>query len=151
MAIVLSMNSAVPLWFGATAPLPIVAVGAIASPKCRVWLGAGLVRYVELLVNAVRYWAAFELIGSPIDHHSAIAFACLSAMATMVPFLSNGLGLREWMIGVVAPLLTTYQMTLGITADLVNRAAEIVVIFGLGIAGLAVLARIRNTSAGNEE
>ena len=141
-AILLSRQSQVSLWSACAIPLAAAAACALV-PTLRIWMGAGIVRDVELLLNAVRYWAAFALIGSPIPAEGAIAFACLSALTTMVPFLSNGLGLREWAVGLALPLLTTYQMELGITADLVNRAAEMVVAIPLGVLGMSIVARLR--------
>ncbi len=59
----------------------------------------------------------------------------------LVPTGGNGLGVREWAIGLAAPLLTDYQIELGLTADLVNRAAELVVIVVAGLASITWLGR----------
>jgi hypothetical protein len=57
----------------------------------------------------------------------------------LVPIVGNGLGLREWAVGLAAPLLTPYVLGLGLAADLVNRATELVVILVLGLGGMAWL------------
>jgi hypothetical protein len=128
------------LWYLTIGPLPLL-LASLALPRVRLWMLAILVRYIEVLVWAVRYACAFALIGSPIDANGALALAVVSMFATMVPLFSNGLGLREWAIGLVAPFLTAYTMELGIIAELVNRAAELVVISVAGLAGMAYLAR----------
>lgn len=134
------------LRLGVLLPFLLAALLSLVRPA-RLWCWAGLVRYCELLVWAVRYFAAFSLLGLEIEWSSALAFACISALATMVPLVSNGLGLREWAIGLVAPLLTAHQLSLGITAELVNRAAELVVVLVMGLCGMAYLARRRRTAA----
>jgi hypothetical protein len=97
-----------------------------------------------VIVWAVRYHAAFTLIGSPIPPATALAFACISMIASMVPLSSNGLGLREWAIGAAAPMLTAYQLELGLTAELVNRAAELAMVTVVGLAGAGYLAWLRH-------
>jgi hypothetical protein len=108
---------------------------------------AGAVRYLDLLITAVRYQIAFALIGSPIQFEQAAAFACVAVMATMVPFLSNGLGLREWAVGLAAPVLAATQLELAITADLLIRAAETLMIIPLGLIGIVFLAGLRRQRA----
>ena len=75
----------------------------------------------------------------------AIAFACVSVVASMVPLFGNGLGVRQWAIGLLAPVLTTYRLELGVTAELVNLAGELIMLLLLGTAGAAWLARRRST------
>lgn len=138
MVIAVSAALHISLLYGALAPIPLLAAGTLL-PRLRIWLAAALLRYLEVFVWAVRYYAAFALIGSPIDSTGALAFACISMMATMLPLVSNGLGLREWAIGLASPFLTDYVLELGITAELVNRAAEIIIVVILGLAGIAWL------------
>jgi hypothetical protein len=121
---------------------PIV-VGLV--PMLRVWSLCALIRSVEILLWAVRYSAAFALIGRPIEPLAAIAFACVGVLATMVPLVSNGLGLREWASGLLAPALTPHALTFGVTAELVNRAAELVVVAALGIPALLWLSPSRKS------
>ena len=147
MVIAVSAALHISLFHGVLAPIPLLGAGTLL-PRLRIWLVAALLRYLEVFVWAARYYAAFALIGSPIGSTGALAFACISMMATMLPFVSNGLGLREWAIGLAAPFLTDYVLELGITAELVNRAAEIIIVVILGLAGIAWLgARRRHTGA----
>jgi hypothetical protein len=138
LALVVSRWLAMPLWVPVGLPVPLLAL-ALAIRPARLWVAAGLIRYLEVMVWAVRYHLAFALLGSPIDAHSALAFACLSLVTMLVPIVGNGLGLREWAVGLAAPLLTPYVLGLGLAADLVNRATELVVILVLGLVGMAWL------------
>ncbi len=70
-------------------------------------------------------------------------------IATLVPFFSNGLGIREWAIGLAAPLLTAYQLEHGLTAELVNRTGEIAVVLIAGFIGIAWLMRLQKKKAGS--
>ena len=129
-------------------PVPLLLAGATIG-QLRVWLLAALLRYAEVLVWGARYYAAFKLIGVPVEPHEALVLACISMIASMVPFVSNGLGLREWAVGLASPLLKVGQLEHGITAELVNRAAEMAVILILGLIGLAYLAARRRALAHN--
>lgn len=145
---ILAMRLGLNLWVGVALPVPLCILMS-TRPPLRLWCWALVMRYVEVLLVAVRYFAAFHLLGLEISPSSAVAFACVSVIATMVPLVSNGLGLREWAIGLLAPLLTIHQLSLGITAELVNRAAELVVCVAVGLAGMGYLAHKRRTATSN--
>lgn len=134
----------VSIWIGVLTPAPLLVVaGAMSSRRNLLWAMAA--RYVEVLVWAVRYWAAFALIGVDLAPGAALAMAVIAVITMMVPFVSNGLGLREWAIGLTAPLFVDQiaQMEIGITAELINRGAEIIVVTIMGLIGMAVLARMK--------
>jgi uncharacterized membrane protein YbhN (UPF0104 family) len=133
----------VSIWWGMILPVPVTLFGGLL-PGQRIWMLATFVRYIEVLVWALRYWASFKLIGFEIDLTTALAFACISMISTMLPFVSNGLGLREWGIGFAAKWLTEKTIKHGITAELVNRCAEIMVVCLLGLIGLSWLAHHRH-------
>jgi hypothetical protein len=107
--------------------------GTLALPATRRWGLAALVRNAELFVWALRYHAAFAILGLDIDLAAAVGFACAGSLANLVPFVSNGLGLREWSVGLLAPVMTTYAVPLGATAEIVNRAGELLVIVPAGL------------------
>lgn len=126
---------------------PVVVVGVLllvasaALPRpARPFALAAAIRYVEILLWAVRYDLAFDLVGAPIAFDRALGFACVGVVATMVPIVSNGLGLREWAIGLVAPLLAGADLGVGIAAELLARAAELLVVAPAGLLGLGYLA-----------
>ncbi len=102
-----------------------LAILAVAAPRLRPWPAAALVRLAEVGCIAARAWAAFTLVGAPIDPAAALALAAVAVVVTMVPFTSNGLGLREWATGLLAPALAGVPMELAVTADLVARGAEL--------------------------
>ena len=83
---VVSMRLDVSLWYGVVAPIPVLLAGS-AVGAWRVWVLATGLRYLEVLVWAMRYHAAFALIGAPLDPTTALAFACVSMIASMIPFL----------------------------------------------------------------
>jgi hypothetical protein len=151
VALAAAGTTAIPLGLAVALPVPLLAM-ATAPRAVRVWAAAGLVRYLEVLVWAVRYHAAFALLGTPIDAPTALAFACLGVVANLVPFVGNGLGVREWAVGLAAPLLTPYMLQGGLAAELVNRAAELVIVTGIGLAGVAWLVRhARLTRPGRDQ
>jgi hypothetical protein len=120
--------------------LPLgVGLACCAIPAARIWALAWSLRYVETLLTAVRYHLAFQLIGVPVPVETSVAIACVSMAATLVPLVSNGIGLREWAIGLLAPILTGYALEQGIVAELVQRAFEIAVVIPTGLLGAAYL------------
>ncbi len=136
----LGAAAGVPLWVSAGLPVPVLAAlwrGRVAA--------AALVRYLEVLVLAARYHAAFALVGSPVEAEQALAFACVGVVAGLFPLLGNGLGVREWAVGAAAQGLTPYVLQQGLAADLLNRAAELLVVLVLGLAGAVWLARKRRS------
>jgi hypothetical protein len=127
-----------PWWFVA-APAPLLALGGCWTPARRLaW--AALMRHIEMMIWAARYWAVFAMIGSPIETDTALVLAAVSVTATLVPFLSNGLGLREWAIGAAGPMLTAFELEHGMTAELVNRGAEMIIFLVAGLIAIAWLA-----------
>ncbi len=154
--------------FSLVGPVMLVASGSIAlslqpdQHRWR-WLTATGWRWADMLIWAARYWVVFRLVGEPIDWTQATLAALISQMALAVPFVGNGLGLREWAVGVfagqraaaeaagggVAASDLTRSAAAGLTADLVNRAAELMVLVPLGACAGVILARrsARRTAA----
>ena len=120
---------------------PLLALAGRFLPIGRTLALGFVIRSAEVFLWALRYWCAFRLIGSPVPYESALVLATASCLATLVPFISNGLGLREWVVGLLAPVLAGVSMEAGIVAELVNRTAELVVVIPSGILGAFLLAR----------
>jgi uncharacterized membrane protein YbhN (UPF0104 family) len=120
----------------------VLAVGAF-WPRLRPLAQALLVRQVELALWTLRYWAVFQLVGAPIELETAIVLGSVSVIATLLPVVSNGLGIREWVIGILAPMISHEPVSTSqaIIAVLVHRAAEIAVMSPFGIASIVVLVR----------
>jgi hypothetical protein len=128
-------------WWVAVTPLAWVPL--LAGPATRV-VGACLVlRTVELLVIAVQSWAAFRLSGWEIEPMTAVGVAVVAAVANLTPFIGNGLGVREWAVGLAAPLLGGYETDAGLAAQLTGRAVDAVMAIALGGPALAWIASRR--------
>jgi hypothetical protein len=122
---------------------------------CAAW------RYVELLSWAGRYWLVFWLLDQPVTWSCALALACIPTLAKTIPIAPNGVGVRTWAVGfTIAALhglgLPTFAegagaysdpgaaaWTVGLTADLVLLAVEILVAVPLGLTSSAYLAKRR--------
>lgn len=141
------LNTGVVIWL--FAPLVLSALAAIPARPYRLWLGVFALKYADILAWSCRYLVAFELVGQPIGIIPAAALAMIAMLASTVPFVSNGLGLRELLIGLLAPMVTAWGAgfvleggsTLAITADLVNRALEVIAVLAAGLIGFAWLAQ----------
>jgi uncharacterized membrane protein YbhN (UPF0104 family) len=125
--------------------LAVPSILALAAfwPKLRPLAQALLVRQLELALWTLRYWAVFQLVGAPIDLETAIVLGSVSVIATLLPIVSNGLGIREVVIGFLAPLISHEPVSTSqaIVAELVHRAAEIAVMAPIGVTALIVLVR----------
>lgn len=130
------------------APMVITALAAIPAGPYRVWLAVFALKYADILAWAGRYLIAFELVGQSIGIIPAVALATIAMLASTMPFVSNGLGLRELLIGFLTPIITAWGAgavleggsTLAIAADLANRALEILTVLATGLIGFAWLA-----------
>lgn len=116
-------------------PLGITLLAALADRRLRRLGIAAAFRAADVILMAVRYGAAFALAGEPIGISAQGALAAAGTIAGLVPTAGGGLGVREWVIGLLAPALADVATPTAIAADLVNRAGELLVIAVLGIAG----------------
>lgn len=113
------------------------------------WLPAlYVVRCVDLYVWMARYAVVFALVGAPIRPGGAAAVTAVSQVALCIPIVGNGMGLREWAVGLTAGALPPGVVgpegaaaSIGLAADLVNRAAELVVSIPVGLLSSLALAR----------
>lgn len=108
------------------------------------------IRLVELHVHAARNHVCFGLVGAPISWGAALAIAAAAGLASGVNIAPNGLGVREWVVGLVAPALpagltmrSDLRLAQGLSADLANRTIEVMVAVPLGLLCAAWLARKR--------
>lgn len=149
LAVLASSTLNIPVWLAVMAPL--AGWTGLALTRHRRMALAGGIRLVDLLMTAGRYFAAFQLIGSPIDSRDALGFACISTASTVVPLFGSGLGVREWAIGLFAPILTPHELTLGLTADLLNRAVEVMIVVLAGLIGMMSLSRMRSSRSSRRD
>jgi hypothetical protein len=161
------------LWAGASppvtlfvlaAPYPLILLMGAASPvgdRGSLWTGgfgrwrlldALAARYADTVCWMARYWVAFALVGAPISVAHAAVFAAVSQVVMLVPIPGNAIGLREWAIALIGPLLPAWlgfeqgQLTQQacLAADLTNRAAEVLMTMVIGSAcGGLVTQRLR--------
>jgi hypothetical protein len=123
------------------APVPVLLAGVLDRRGRGAWLLAALPRYLEALIVAGRYHVLLGVLGAPITASGALALACISMLSAMVPILGPGPGLREWAVGLLAPLVAGVPVELGLTADLLSRATELLAAAITGSLGTVLLGR----------
>jgi hypothetical protein len=134
-----------PPWLWVALPAGVLAGAALLLRGRGPWTGrvayAATLRYLDSLVIVARYAAAFVLIGEPLSFADAVLVGIIAQLAFLVP-IGNGLGVREWAVRLAT-------MPVGLLADVVNRAAETVVLAPIGIAGTVWSVReVRRRRAG---
>jgi len=125
---------------------PVLAVPAVwlplaIEPKWRTFALVMVLRTAEVLAWAVHAWAAFRLSGWPIEPKTAVGAALVASAANLVPFVGNGLGVREWAVALAAPLLGGYERDAGLAAELTGRAIDVLVAVPLGLVAMGILLR----------
>ncbi len=132
-------------------PLALLAVACVVRPPSTRggWLVlAMLFRYFDMLVWIARYWAIFHALGRPIGLDDCVLIASASQLAIIVPITGNGLGVREWAVGLTAAAVGG-ELEIALAADLVNRAAEILVAVPIGLlCARAVASRYKRRRGG---
>jgi hypothetical protein len=128
-----------PWW--APALVSVVWLPLAIEPAWRTFALVMVVRTLEVLAWAVHAWAAFRLSGWDIAPQTAIGAALVASAANLVPFIGNGLGVREWAVALAAPVLGGYERDAGLAAELTGRAVDVAVAVPLGLASFAWLVR----------
>lgn len=148
LLMLLGVRSGWPAWAGVCVPILVSLIVWCVGPggTSRAYAGALAMKQADMVLWAVRYWVVFALIGRPLGALESIAVAAVSQVALLIPLAGNGLGIREWAVGLLAMALPAWYATeadtgpgTGLTADLVNRAAEILVAVPLGLLGIAAI------------
>jgi len=154
----LLLGVARPLGMSGWSALAIASTGALVSaviamciarsqrrPHAWRYFAVLSIRSVELGVWSLRYVLAFAIVGSEVSVPAALTIAALVQLAVLVPLAPNGLGVREWAVGISASVFTLGITTeAGLAAGLVDRGAEVVVAVPLGLIAAACLARRRS-------
>jgi hypothetical protein len=154
VAVLLAGRAAAPAWAGVLlAPMLIAALTALILKlrgQTTWWFPAAFgLRYLDSLIWTLRYAVVFALVGLPIDLSAAVAIAAVSQVAILIPLVGNGLGLREWAVGITAAALPPVLIggegdmvtAIGLTADLANRAAEVLLAVPVGLTAIWLLTR----------
>lgn len=128
--------------WAAALSVPGAVAGVMALSMRRGWIaGVFFFRYLDVLIWVLRYWVTFRLVGVDLTPGQAAAVAAVSQLALNIPLVGNGLGVREWAVGLTAANLPSglfgaggkIATAAGLSADLVNRAAEMAVCVPLGV------------------
>ncbi len=105
------------------------------------WTAAHLCVWIVLamgtiFMTGVRWWLVCRIMDKPVDAESATLMAVVHTFATILP--ANGLGMREWLIGLLFGGSTPVDL---VTIGLVDRAAEAAVLMVFGTMALVWLHR----------
>jgi hypothetical protein len=122
---------------------------AAGSPAVRDFMGVVGLKLMDGFAWAARYMLAFQLAGCPIGIGEALAVAVVAQAAMLIPLAGNGLGLREWAVGLLAASLPAWyaaesssgSVGLGLAADLICRAGELAAALPVGLVCTAWLSR----------
>lgn len=102
---------------------------------------------LDMVIWMARYAATFALVGAPLNAPQAAAVTGVSQAAMVVPLTGNGLGLREWAVGLTGPLLpesltgaAPVSQPAALSADVLNRGLEVIVAVALGMVCSALIA-----------
>ena len=98
-------------------------------------------RCVDMAAWVVRYHAAFSITGISLSLSDSAVAAAGAGAANLVPFVGNGLGVREWLVGIMGSSMRLWTMDAGLAADIVNRAGDLIVCVPLGLAALPFVAK----------
>ena len=155
-AVLLQIGIALGLWWWlggsivAWMLVPVISIVlCVMTPNLRlIGLLTGI-RLADYGLAVVRYWAAFSLIGVTLSTEATMLIAALAMAASMIPFFANGLGIREWVVGMTVGVVSDLPagIELGIVADVVNRAAELLIVIPLGVAAMIVLGKAFSAKA----
>lgn len=141
-AALLAVRAAGVSWVAAPASITLLACGlADARWRRSALLHALLARCLEVLLSAVRVHACFALIGNPVDPQVSLALGVAGNLSNAIPLLGGALGVREWIVGLLAPVLGGVATPEALAAELLNRLAESLVIVVGGMLSAPTLAR----------
>jgi len=141
----LAAGAGAPWWWAATVPLAWLPLAI--DRGWRPFAIVMVLRSTEVLAWALHAWAAFRLSGWPVEPRTAVATALVASAANVVPFVGNGLGIREWAVALAAPMIGGYERDAGLAAELSGRAIDVLVAVPLGSLGFTVLVRRARTAA----
>jgi hypothetical protein len=139
-AVVLLRATSMPVGFALLAPALFGIAGI--TRHFRMFAQAVLVRNAEFALAVLRYQLALALVGAETSLETSIVLACASAVATLIPFVSNGLGVREWVTAWLLPALSGGTFAAGVAAELVLRVAELAITLPAGLLASAWLVRV---------
>lgn len=124
----------------AGAPTLIAFIIAWSVPSSSRLLAMALAwRSLDVLIWYIRYAVAFELLDLDLSPALIALVSAVSQGATLIPFTGSGVGFREWGVGLSAKA-AGHAMSAAILADLINRAAETILVIPVGLIATARVA-----------
>jgi hypothetical protein len=128
---------------GETQEQDSTALGKVRVPAWRLLAATGA-RYLDCLCWLARYACVFHVLRVELSPTQLAAITVISQASALVPFVGAGLGVREWAIGLLGPMLPTAGGTMlvkatGIAGDVINRAAEVLAAVAVGVPCMAIL------------
>ncbi|MCE9619899.1 MAG: hypothetical protein K8R92_08315 [Planctomycetes bacterium] len=135
----LALTHALHLSWSAAVLSPLLLLPFLRGGTARHFATAFYIRVIETCVWALRISICFRVVGQPIEFDAALALACAANAANIVPFIGNGIGIREWCVGFLAPLVAGVPLADALAAELLGRAAEIIFFIPAGLASWPLL------------
>jgi len=106
---------------------------------------AGLMAVANVFMTAVRWWLVCKVMGQPVPVDDALLMSITHSISSILP--ANGLGMREWLIGMFFGGDAPADF---VAISLIDRAAEALVVIPAGLVGLWWLHRQLRKLPGNE-
>jgi uncharacterized membrane protein YbhN (UPF0104 family) len=129
-------------WIAAPMTYALLACALVDSRWRRsAFLHALLIRCGEVLLSALRVHAAFTLTGCGIDPMTSLALGAVGNLSNAIPFLGGALGVREWIVAMLAPALSGITTPEALAAELVSRCMEMLLVVAGGLLLTPGLAR----------
>lgn len=97
-------------------------------------------RQIDVIVWLGRYWLAFEVLGLEMNIGDIAVVSAVSQLASLMPLTGSGVGFREWAVGLMASA-GGHAMGTAMAGDIINRAAETLIVVPVGLVCTAVIAR----------
>lgn len=112
----------------------------LSGPKKKLIVLALAYRQLDVIVWLGRYWLAFEVLGLDVSIGDIAVISAVSQLASLMPLTGSGIGFREWAVGLMASA-GGHAMGTAMAGDLINRAAETLVVVPVGLICTALVAR----------
>jgi len=102
------------------------------------------IKAVDVSAAAMRLWLVMEMLGRPIPYTQALVLTAAGLAMMWVGLTPNGLGLREWAMGLVARAVEPGLWADVLAAAVLDRAIEAVVFL---VTGMLAITRLRPGAA----
>ena len=109
-------------------------------PAAATWLWLPL-KGLDLAVHGARLSLAMLVLDHAIDPMQAMLAAAAGVVVRLARLTPAGLGLREWAIGLAVVQTAGLPAALALTAALVDRAVETVIVLAVGLPAMVKLRR----------